>query len=152
MTVAPGPTRARPFVLACTDFSPCSEIALRRAAEIVKDRGARAFLLHVYDPRKLRRFGGRGDNESMEELRTLRQRYFQELEDSDVPYNAVASTDPIQAICRVANEIGAELIVMGSHGRKGVLRQLLGSVAENTVRHASCSVLVVRDNTEPRPG
>ena len=38
---------------------------------------------------------------------------------------------------------GLDLIVMGSHGRRGVRRWLLGSVAEVTVRHAPCSVLVV---------
>ena len=144
----------KPFVLACTDFSSCSELAIRRAAEIVKDQNARVFLLHVYDPRKLRRIQGRGDEESMRELRALRNRYFAELEDADVPYNAVADTDPIQRICKVADEIDADLIVLGSHGRKGVLRQLLGSVAENTVRHAPCSVLVVRDrgSAQPKPG
>jgi len=48
------------------------------------------------------------------------------------------------ALCDRADAIGADLIVVGSHGRRGLKRMVLGSVAEATVRHASCSVLVAR--------
>jgi nucleotide-binding universal stress UspA family protein len=48
------------------------------------------------------------------------------------------------AIVRYAEELGAELVVVGAHGRTGLTRLLLGSVAEKIVRSASCSVLVVR--------
>ena len=47
-------------------------------------------------------------------------------------------------ILDAAAELGADLIVLGSHGRKGVQRFLLGSVAENVARHAQCSVEIVR--------
>lgn len=52
--------------------------------------------------------------------------------------------DPRQEIVNEAEEFGADLIVVGSHGRTGMQRWLLGSVAEHVVRHASCSVEVVR--------
>lgn len=52
--------------------------------------------------------------------------------------------DPRHAIIHSAREWGADLIVMGSHSRRGVDRLLLGSVAEWVVRHAPCSVEVVR--------
>jgi nucleotide-binding universal stress UspA family protein len=48
-------------------------------------------------------------------------------------------------IVKVAKEWPADLIVMGSHGYTGIERLLLGSVAESVVRHAPCSVEVVRD-------
>ncbi|MFO0675858.1 MAG: universal stress protein [Polyangiaceae bacterium] len=47
-------------------------------------------------------------------------------------------------IHEVAAEIGADLIVMGTHGRRGIARALLGSVAENVVRMADRPVLTVR--------
>jgi nucleotide-binding universal stress UspA family protein len=47
-------------------------------------------------------------------------------------------------IIRVAQETQCDLIVMGTHGRTGIPRLLMGSVAENTLRHASCPVLVVK--------
>jgi nucleotide-binding universal stress UspA family protein len=52
--------------------------------------------------------------------------------------------DPGQIACDRAEELGAELIVLGSHGRTGLTRILLGSVAERVVRLAHCQVLVVK--------
>jgi nucleotide-binding universal stress UspA family protein len=53
-----------------------------------------------------------------------------------------------QQIVRVAEEIGAGLIVIGSRGRGGVRRALMGSVSDSVVRHAHCPVLVVRHEKE----
>jgi nucleotide-binding universal stress UspA family protein len=52
--------------------------------------------------------------------------------------------DPDVEIVAVGEEIGAGLIVMGSRGRGGVRRALMGSVSDAVVRHAHCPVLVVR--------
>jgi nucleotide-binding universal stress UspA family protein len=52
--------------------------------------------------------------------------------------------DPASAICEIAERIGADVIVIGSHGRGFVQRVVLGSVSEHVVRHAPCPVLVVR--------
>lgn len=52
--------------------------------------------------------------------------------------------DPRDAILQVANELHVDLIVMGTHGRRGVSRLVLGSVAEEVVRRAPCPVLTVR--------
>jgi nucleotide-binding universal stress UspA family protein len=68
-----------------------------------------------------------------------------ELEKAGLPAETeVRQGDPRTAIVDVAKEWGAELIVVGSHGRTGVERWLMGSVAEYVVRHAPCSVEVVR--------
>ncbi len=56
----------------------------------------------------------------------------------------VATGNPADAIVRVATERGADLIVMGTHGRTGLQHVLLGSVAEKVVRMARCPVLTVR--------
>jgi len=53
--------------------------------------------------------------------------------------------DPAPQILAAANEAGADLIVMGTHGRTGLARLMLGSVARNVLLHAGCSVLIVRD-------
>jgi nucleotide-binding universal stress UspA family protein len=55
---------------------------------------------------------------------------------------------PAHEILQVANEWAADVIVMGSHGRGGITRVLLGSVAEAVMRHAKCPVLVVRGKGE----
>lgn len=57
---------------------------------------------------------------------------------------ALEEGDPKSKIIDVAAEWKADLIVLGSHGRKGLSRFLMGSVAESVARHASCSVEIVR--------
>lgn len=61
--------------------------------------------------------------------------------------SSVKQGDPRREIVEEAKGWGAELIIVGSHGRTGVQRWLLGSVAEHVVRHAPCSVEVVRQAT-----
>lgn len=56
----------------------------------------------------------------------------------------VVEADPRTAILEIAEECHTDLIVMGSHGRRGLKKFLLGSVAESVARHAHCSVLIVR--------
>jgi nucleotide-binding universal stress UspA family protein len=52
--------------------------------------------------------------------------------------------DPATTICAVAEELGVDVIIIGSHGRTGVSRLFLGSTSEHVLRHAPCPVLVVR--------
>jgi nucleotide-binding universal stress UspA family protein len=148
----------KPLIVACTDFSPCSELALQRAADIARRDDTRVFIIHTFDPKKVKGPAAyapterdrRGwDEDAMRRLKAARDRYFGHLSDTDVQYDALPCASPSVEICRVANETKASLIVLGSHGRTGVLRRLLGSVAENTVRHAPCSVFVVRDQAAP---
>jgi nucleotide-binding universal stress UspA family protein len=56
----------------------------------------------------------------------------------------VVEADARTAILDIAEESNTDLIVVGSHGRRGVKKFLLGSVAESVARHARCSVLIVR--------
>lgn len=143
----------KPLIVVCTDFSPCSEVALERASEITRRDATRVFLLHVFDPKKIKGPAAKSpierdrrgwDEDSMRALKEARFRHFGHLPDTDVQYDAIAGASPPLEICRVAGQTKASLIVLGSHGRTGVMRRLLGSVAEATVRHAPCSVFVVR--------
>ena len=52
------------------------------------------------------------------------------------------------AIVDLAEELGADLIIMGTRGHTGLKHVLLGSVAERTLRHAPCSVLTVKESHE----
>jgi nucleotide-binding universal stress UspA family protein len=52
--------------------------------------------------------------------------------------------DPREAIVEAARKTGADLVVVGSHGRTGIGKLVLGSVASHVVTHAPCSVLVVK--------
>ena len=66
--------------------------------------------------------------------------------DPAVPFtHRLSMGDPAGEIVRIATDEGAELIVLGTHGRTGVTRLLMGSVAEVVVRRAPCPVLVYRE-------
>ena len=61
----------------------------------------------------------------------------------------VVEADPRTAVLDISEESGVNLIVLGSHGRRGLQKFLLGSVAESVARHARCSVLIVRTPVRP---
>jgi nucleotide-binding universal stress UspA family protein len=60
--------------------------------------------------------------------------------------------DARDQILQAAKELGADMIVMGTHGRRGVRRALLGSVTESVVRSADCPVLTVRHHHDEHAG
>ena len=82
---------------------------------------------------------------SFDRARQLVERVAGQLERKGFhPTVATPDADPRRAIVEAARQWPADLIVMGSHGRRGLDRVLLGSVAESVVRHAPCSVDIVR--------
>ena len=62
--------------------------------------------------------------------------------------NRVPTGDPRDALLRLVNEERADLLVVGSHGRTGFAKLLLGSVSSHAVTHAHCSVLVVKEGLD----
>jgi nucleotide-binding universal stress UspA family protein len=64
----------------------------------------------------------------------------------------VLSGSPAHVIVAFARDWGADLVILGSHGRTGLARLLLGSVARNVLHHAGCSVLIVRRHAEAQRG
>ncbi len=56
----------------------------------------------------------------------------------------LTNLDPAEAICKTQKENKHDLIVMGSHGRKGLDRLLMGSVAESVMRSSHCPVLIIK--------
>jgi nucleotide-binding universal stress UspA family protein len=114
-----------------TDFSACSWHAGRVAADIARRCGARVHLLHVEPPIT----GPAASSRLTAAARALG-------EGVDVTIATTVGT-PAGAICAYAHAIGADLIVMGTHGRTGLSHALLGSVAEGVVRRARCPVMTI---------
>jgi nucleotide-binding universal stress UspA family protein len=85
--------------------------------------------------------------------REMMTRIQQELRDLELPIQTeVALGDPREVILRVAEEQSADLIVVGSHGRSGIPKLLMGSVASHVVTHATCNVLVVKGGPQAMAG
>jgi universal stress protein A len=135
-------------ILLPTDFSTYAEQACQHGFALAARENVHVLLLHVLlgsdlvfaeTPLPLR-------EQLEQELRADAEQRLQRL--------AVAQTVPVEPlvvwgspaseICRIAKERSVDLIVMATHGRTGLGHLFIGSVAERVVRHAPCSVLIVR--------
>jgi nucleotide-binding universal stress UspA family protein len=130
-------------ILVPTDFGPASEAALTYGRELAHQFDAALHLIHVTENPFLR--AGVGDRRSLEDTAA---RWLQErLTEADRRKGAVAiveqSDEPAKEILRYAKSTKIDLIVMGTHGRTGLARLALGSVAEAVVRAAPCPVLTM---------
>lgn len=139
-------------LVVATDFSETSEAAMRYGRELVRRLGARLHVLHVADDVSARyaQDGAvvlppeiQADIESAAQIQLERQ-----LSDDDRrELAAVAvlrkSNAPAETIVNYATAANIDVIVIGTHGRRGLAHLLLGSVAERVVRTSRCPVLVV---------
>jgi nucleotide-binding universal stress UspA family protein len=130
------------------DFSKGSEAALDHALSLARDDRAGLILLHVIPgslvyPTEGTTFDLSGllERDAHENFRRLARR--KKLKPSDCRFVVARGTDFAEAIVREAKKLRTAMIVMGSHGRTGLQRLLLGSVAERTLRYADCPVLIV---------
>jgi nucleotide-binding universal stress UspA family protein len=137
-------------ILCPVDFSPGSEHAVTKASELASALGAELELMHAYQLPVL----ALPDSSItvsptyVAELTTRAQQALDKHVESLKQKGVTASTrltegNPAEAIVERAKEIGATMIVMGTHGRSGFRRFLLGSTAERVVRTATVPVLTV---------
>lgn len=131
-------------VLLATDFSLAAENALRYAGELARRSKAKLFAVHVQEPPNyaLPPESWRSKGEPSEiQARELKKRIanaFPEIE-SDV---VIAEGTPWRTVATLAQDKEIDLIVLGTRGRTGVEKFLLGSQAEEILRHAPCPVLI----------
>jgi nucleotide-binding universal stress UspA family protein len=134
-------------ILHPTDFSDRSDFAFGLACSLAADYGARVVILHVASRPVISTRQGviPLEPEWYEETMTAR---LQERRPKNtaipIEYRLLFGDDPAAAILQLARDTKADLIVMGTHGRTGFDRVLMGSVAEAVVRTAPCSVLTVK--------
>jgi len=135
-------------ILHPTDFSECADTAFQFACSLARDYGARLCLLHVGKRPVVTPVEGAaapGEPEQYrEELTTRLHELRAENLKIPVEHYLIFGGNPGTTIIEVAQRTGADLIVMGTHGRKGLGRLLMGSVAERVVRDAPCPVVVVK--------
>lgn len=137
-----------PHILAATDFSEPSLPAVAAAHEIARRFGAPITLLHCV-PREQAYTAvdalaaPEGANPEVLSAARARLRAICETS-SEHDSSRVVVGDPAESIVQVAEEQHASLVVVASHGRTGLARLVIGSVAEKVLREAPCSVLVVR--------
>jgi nucleotide-binding universal stress UspA family protein len=138
-------------ILVPVDFSDCSLPGLKYAIRLAKEVGARVLVLHVTDLGPVMMTTGAGHYDSAAYLEAARRRCNDRMRAflKQVDFARVkVETFPVAGYCpaaiyEAAEKQGADLIIISTHGRTGLRRAFLGSVAEGTARHARCPVLVV---------
>jgi nucleotide-binding universal stress UspA family protein len=143
-------------LLVATDFSAASESATTYAFRLTRTLGARLYLLHVVPEEDLRLMTAISQHlQSSLTPATLTDIFYAEadkrmtklLEEAQatdvVQERLVVTGEPAEAIMSWAVAKQVQLIILGTHGRRGLEHFFLGSVAEHVLRQAPCAVLVV---------
>ncbi len=144
-------------IVHATDFSESTEFALQVARDLARDQGAQLVLLHVIPMISVLHVREQVPAEDpklcLANLRALSERL--DTAELKFPVTTVLKYgQSAEEILQAAEEIGCDLLIMGTHGRSGLGRLLMGSVAEMVLRHATFPVLLIKavpDSTAARP-
>ena len=138
-------------ILAATDFSVNADEALGVATDLAKQFGAELHVIHcldlpipIFNPYAVSIPDALVSEARDEAARRLEEAVAQAEKAGVAVKSHLAEVPAAQAISSLAEELGADLVVMGTQGHTGLKHALLGSVAERTLRHAPCSVLTVK--------
>ena len=137
-------------ILLPVDFSHSSDAALSFASSLAADSNAHLYLVHVGEDSAayLAGYGGFAYTPDLsEKIAQENREALQEIKPtvSGLEYeHRYLSGDPAEEILAFAEQENVDMIVIGSHGRTGLSRLLLGSIAEAVVRGAKCPVLTVK--------
>ena len=134
-------------ILHPTDFSEQARYGFQMACALARDYGARLLVCHVYQPPPVV-YGEFGvapppPGEAPESLRAQLARIRPAEGEVDVQHYLLEG-DAAEEIVELARDSLCDLIVMGTHGRTGLGRLLMGSVAEQVMRRAPCPVLTIK--------
>lgn len=139
-------------ILYATDFSKAAEVAWSTAVELAKTLGSDLYMLHVL-PEVVPERGLRKSLAALQALsRAMEEQAHARLsalaKRGDLPekrvHQILTTGVDYDQIVKVAKGKEADLIVMGTHGRSGLARWLLGSVAQQVIQQAPCPVVTVR--------
>lgn len=135
-------------ILAPVDLGETTEPTVAIAAEVARAHGAELIFLHVYDVAGFEELQREAPSLFLDQvLENLRMQIRSRLADLELPSRFRVEVVPdgfvAHAILDAAERFGADLIVMGTHGRTGLQRVLLGSVAEAVLRRSRVPVMVV---------
>lgn len=143
-------------ILVATDFSEFSDRALKDALELAENYKAKLILLHVIDVHLQQCVVDYClSEEAFAELQEISERNTREKLEEEVKKAAsqkngkniilkVRMGIPYSEILNEQQEGGADLIILGSHGKRGFVHNMLGGVADKVIRGANVSVMVVR--------
>ncbi|ACF45918.1 MAG: universal stress protein [Prosthecochloris sp.] len=136
-------------ILCPVDFSDASKKSIRYAHEFARGMGASLYLLNVVEPRPMAVDMSLSYVPLEEDLEKAAREDLELIVAAEREKGIVVEADveigtPSEIILEKAAELDVNLIILGSHGKTGLSRLLMGSVAESVVRKAQCPVLIVK--------
>ncbi len=136
-------------ILCPVDFSDASRKAVQYAKEFASSMGSRVHLLNVVEPRPMAVDITMNYIPLEEDLEKAAkedlQLVLQEFQQAGLKVeSSIEIGNPSDVILDKSRELDVNLVIMGSHGKKGLSRLIMGSVAETVVRKANCPVLIVK--------
>lgn len=134
-------------ILVPVDFSTGQKETMKLASSLARDTGATLVIVHVEEPAVAYSVGGAyygAANPRHEDVVAMLHEVVPAGSDIEFEHRCLSGV-PAEAIIHCAREIDADFIVMGTHGRTGLKRVLMGSVAESVVRRAPCPVVTVKE-------
>ena len=131
-------------LLLATDGSPYSNAAVDKAIDLAKERNAKLKAISViYSNDEFYTLGHGALRELIDKAKAMLAEVSEKAAAAGVEIETVVKEgEPHQAITPLATEADADMIIMGSHGRKGLTRLLMGSVTERVIGFSPCPVLV----------
>ncbi|MEI8031731.1 MAG: universal stress protein [Chlorobiaceae bacterium] len=143
-------------ILAAIDFSPLADKVIAETGKLAGSLGAELFLLHVVPPSSpviepaedelvllpaepSRTTGAESGSES-EKLKAIAERF---LNSGIATTIIIAHKEEVEAIISQGEKIGADMIILGSHGHGALFHLLIGSVSEGVIRRATCPVVII---------
>jgi nucleotide-binding universal stress UspA family protein len=142
-------------ILVPTDFSAHAQEAFRAAHTLARATGAEVIVFHVARPPAVVSEGGALLTDPDQGTTNLWDRFLGHQSDDPhvrVQHEVIVADRPNAAhILEILEKLGCDLIVMGTHGRRGLRKVLFGSVTEDVVRRARCPVMVVKAPPQAAP-
>ena len=132
-------------ILVPVDFSDCSKKALQYAIPFARQFGAELTLLSVVEPYPAVPEMAPTDFQTVGDTRRELERMRETVPEAIRAKTLLRTGAPSTEIVDAAADLGTDLIIIATHGRKGLSRMMLGSTTEKVVRHARCPVLIVRE-------
>lgn len=144
-------------ILVPTDFSVYSDNALKQAIDIAEQNKARIYLFHVIDDgfqqctvdycvneATVQKIYDESVKNAQEKLQQEAKKVTESKTNVEIVYDAKRGI-PYEEILKEQEDKGADLIVIASHGKTGILKNLMGGVVDKVIKRAKCQVLLVRN-------
>lgn len=131
-------------ILVAVDSSPQATIVFEKALELAKKESASLMIFHGVELKTRRTYPSEIESKT-DEAEELLQKYQQKAKEQEITTECSCRVGRTgESICEAAKNWGADLIILGRRGFKGLTEVLLGSVSSHVVSHAHCSVLVIQ--------